>query len=168
MEAQGRTRGGWQHGVRNANPRAVSLTVRDLCMLYELYCNRFMDTRQLQALYGDKVDDRLRRLFDAGYVDWPEAQVSWRHPGVGSRPNVWALNDQGAAALVTVGFIDKSQARKWAANNRRVSKFAPYLPHTLLVNQIKVAFRVACRARELSYIPGDRLVKEGSARTLNI
>ena len=74
----------------------------------ELYRNRLMHTGQLQALYGDKMDDRLKRLFDAGYIDWPSVQKMWRHPGVGSRPNVWALSNMGAWALVSAGRYHRS------------------------------------------------------------
>src|SRR3954464_15903044 len=120
MEGQAQRRGGYRHGVRNRNPRPVSITTRDLFMLHELFRHRFMHTGQLQALYGDKVDERVRRLFDAGHIDWPDAQKMWRHPGVGSRSNVWALANQGAAVLMAAGVITEATAKDWAENNRRL------------------------------------------------
>src|SRR3954453_10255414 len=163
-----RIRGGGKHGRGNDNPRAVALTRRDLMIFLELYRNRLMHTGQLQALYGDKMDDRLRRLFDAGYIDWPEVQKMWRHPGIGSRPNVWALGNRGAWALVAEGHITEARAKDWNENNRRLKRSSLFLPHTLAVNDLKVAFRVACMRRGLTYIPGERLVRNRLARALDI
>ena len=135
-----RTRGGWKHGRRNDNPRAVALTQRDLMIFLELYRNRLMHTGQLQALYGDKMDERLKRLFDAGYIDWPPVQKMWRHPGSGSRPNVWALGNLGAWALVAESLITEARATDWNVNNRRLKRSSLFMPHTLAVNDVKVAF----------------------------
>ena len=134
----------------------------------ELYRKRLAHTGQLQALYGDKMDDRLKRLFDAGYIDWPPVQKMWRHPGSGSRPNAWALGNLGAWALVAEGRITEARAKDWGENNRRLKRSSLFMPHTLAVNDVKVAFRVACMRRGLMYIPGERLVRNGLARALDI
>jgi Replication-relaxation len=92
----------------------------------------------------------------------------WRHPGVGSRPNVWALGNLGAWALVGEGLITEARAKDWNENNRRLKRSSLFLPHTLSVNEVKVAFRVACMRRGLTYIPGERLVRNGLAHALDI
>ena len=145
------------------------LTERDLAILQSLHDNRFMHTRQLQALYGGRVFRRLARLFDHGYVDRPRAQRIWRQrEGGGSRPLVHALSTKGAQALCGLGLI-RQTGRDWSERNRDLSPFSFAIPHELAVADVRVAFVRACRDRPgRQLLHGEKLASGRAARALEI
>jgi Replication-relaxation len=62
---------------------------------------RFLRSNQIAALVGrslDRTNDRLLRLFHAGYVDRPRAQLD-HYLASGSAPMAYALADLGAQLL---------------------------------------------------------------------
>jgi hypothetical protein len=46
----------------------------------------------------DRTNDRLMRLFHAGYIDRPRAQLDY-YPSFGSAPMIYALADRGVRLL---------------------------------------------------------------------
>jgi hypothetical protein len=68
----------------------------------QLARHRFLRSTHIAALIGrslDRTNDRLSRLFHAGYLDRPRAQLDY-YPTAGSAPMVYALADRGARLLI--------------------------------------------------------------------
>jgi hypothetical protein len=153
--------------VRYAPESELVLTARDLSILCDLHDRRFMNTRQLQTLYGANVDERLRLLFRHGYVDRPKAQRVFRlREGGGSRPLIYALANRGALAITELGLRDASR-RDWSELNLGLSEFSTRIPHELAVADVYVAFRRACASRALDLVQGEELARGRSARALD-
>src|SRR5215207_1281576 len=105
--------------VRYEPVSELVLTARDYAILCDLHDRRFMNTRQLQALYGANVDDRLKRLFLHGYIDRPKAQRVHRlREGGGSYPLVYALANPGARALAMHERRPSATKLDWSETNR--------------------------------------------------
>src|SRR6266700_345532 len=80
---------------RRAEPPAFRLTDDDVVIVRELARHRFLRSTQIAALVQrslDRTNDRLCRLFHAGYIDRPRAQLE-NFPTTGSAPMVYALAD---------------------------------------------------------------------------
>ena len=72
---------------------SFQLTERDAEIVLAIGRNRFLNSRQIQALVpgsSDKILRRLNGLFHAGYIDRPRAQIDY-YSSVGSAPMVYAL-----------------------------------------------------------------------------
>src|SRR4051812_13504434 len=83
---------------RAADPPAFRVTDDDVTMVRLLAHHRFLRSTHIAALVGrslDRTNDRLSRLFHAGYVDRPRAQLDY-YPDRGAAPMVYALADRGA------------------------------------------------------------------------
>src|SRR5215831_15202039 len=86
---------------RRAEPPAFRLTDDDLAIVRLIEQHRFASSRQIAALIGrsvDRTNDRLSRLYHAGFIDRPKAQLDY-YPSKGSSPIVYALSDLGAQLL---------------------------------------------------------------------
>ena len=114
--------------------------------------HRFLRSTDIAALVRrsvDRTNDRLLRLFHAGYVDRPRAQLDY-YPTSGSEPMVYALADRGARLLET-------QGAGWTRNNERAGR--PFLEHQLEVSEFYVALEKATRERrDILLIPAGDLV----------
>ena len=68
--------------------------------LYHLGARAISRSTHIAALVGrslDRTNDRLSRLYHAGYLDRPRAQLDY-YPTAGSSPIAYALADRGAAS----------------------------------------------------------------------
>src|SRR3954468_2173684 len=86
---------------RAAEPPAFRLTEDDLEIVRVIARHRLIRSTHIAALVGrslDRTNDRLQRLFHAGYVDRPRAQLD-RFPTTGSAHFIYALADLGALLL---------------------------------------------------------------------
>src|SRR5262249_11843470 len=82
------------------------VTGGDLTIMRAIERHRFVRSTHVAALVGrslDRTNDRLCRLFHAGYIDRPKAQLDY-YPTAGSAPMVYALADRGARLLIESGF----------------------------------------------------------------
>jgi len=155
--------------VRATPDVEIVLTARDLAVLCDLHDRRFMNTRQLQALYGANVDDRLKRLFLHGYVDRPKAQRAFRlREGGGSYSLIYALANRGARALVAERLRPDAAKRDWNECNLELSRNSSRIPHELGIADAYVAFRRACVSRGLDLVQGFELASGRSARALEV
>ena len=87
---------------RAPEPPAFRLTDDDVHIVRQLARHRFLRSTHIAALVGrslDRTNDRLLRLFHAGYVDRPRAQLDY-YPTAGSSPIAYALADRGARLLI--------------------------------------------------------------------
>src|SRR5205823_13081605 len=82
---------------RAAEPPPFRLTDDDVEIVRVVARHRLIRSTHIAALVGrslDRTNDRLMRLFHAGYVDRPRAQLD-RFPSFGSAPMIYALADRG-------------------------------------------------------------------------
>src|SRR5712691_5072166 len=86
---------------RASEPPAFRLTDDDVDIVRQVARFRFIRSTRIAALVGrsvDRTNGRLLRLFHAGYIDRPRAQLD-RFPTEGSAPITYALADRGARLL---------------------------------------------------------------------
>src|SRR5216684_9161684 len=87
---------------RASEPPAFRLTDDDVEIVRQLSCHRFLRSTHIAVLVDrslDRTNDRLARLFHAGYIDRPRAQLDY-YPTAGSAPIAYALADRGARLLI--------------------------------------------------------------------
>ena len=115
----------------------MRLTPRDLEILRQVSRYRFLNSAQIRLLMGGSMQQilrRLHRLFHAGYLDRPRAQVRY-FSEAGSQPMIYGLGRAGARVLYAADSRPKP--------NHQVRQL--YLQHTLLVADTMIAFAHACR-----------------------
>lgn len=139
--------------VKDQKKPKISLTARDEKILLGLHRYRFLDTNLIKE-YADfaslqTAQRRLRLLFDADYVDRPDAQILDWLPHQGTKPTVYALGNMGVKFLKDnhrFSFPVGYQKEK----NRRL-KDVRFIRHTLGVASFMVAMENACV--DTSYTP---------------
>jgi hypothetical protein len=135
----------------------------------QLARHRFLRSTHIAALVArslDRTNDRLARLFHAGYVDRPRAQLD-RFPSAGSPHFVYALADRGARLLIECDGVEFANV-EWSRKNRLAGR--PFIEHQLEIMDFYVALQCAGRARaDVHLIHPDELVatfpdQRGTAR----
>jgi len=91
----------------------------------------------------DRTYDRLTRLFHAGYLDRPHAQLDY-YPTSGSAPMVYALTDRGARLLIERYGIEFANV-EWSRKNRKAGR--PFIEHQLAIVDFNVTLQLATRGR---------------------
>jgi DNA-binding Lrp family transcriptional regulator len=91
----------------------------------------------------DRTNDRLSRLFHAGYIDRPRAQLDY-YPTSGSAPIAYALADRGARLLIERDGIEFSNV-EWSRKNREAGR--PFIEHQLEIMDFAVALQRSTSAR---------------------
>ncbi len=132
---------------RAAEPPAFRLTDDDVAIVRLLAHHRFLRSTHIAALLTrslDRINDRLLRLFHAGYVDRPRAQLDF-YPTSGSAPMAYALADRGARLLIARDGIDFANV-EWSRKNRRAGR--PFIEHQLAIMDFYVALQCAARVHE--------------------
>ncbi len=137
---------------------AFQLTERDAEIILAIWRNRFLNSRQIQALVSgssDKILRRLNGLFHAGYIDRPRAQIDY-YSTVGSAPMVYAISDRGAR-LLNERYGAALPDADWQHKNRSVGR--PFIEHTIAIAETHSALTVGCRARpEIELIDAKTLI----------
>src|SRR6266852_863450 len=131
---------------RASEPPAFRLTDDDVVIVRLIARYRFLRSTHIAALVGrspDRTNDRLSRLFHAGYIDRPRAQLDY-YPTAGSAPMVYALADLGAHLLLQ---RDRTQLAnvEWSRKNCEAGR--PFIEHQLEVVDFYVALQLAVRDR---------------------
>ena len=88
---------------RASEPPAFRLTDDDIEIVRQVARHRFIGSGEIAALVNrsiDRTNDRLMRLYHAGYIDRPRAQLD-RFPTNGSGRMIYALADRGARLLAS-------------------------------------------------------------------
>src|ERR1700704_3163563 len=131
---------------RAAEPPAFRLTDDDVAIVRQLGRHRFLRSTHIAALVGrslDRTNDRLARLFHAGYLDRPRAQLDY-YPTVGSAPLVYAPANRGARLLIERDGIDFANI-EWSRKNREAGR--PFIEHQLEIMDFYVALQCAVQRR---------------------
>jgi Replication-relaxation len=119
--------------------------------------HRFLRSTQIAALVDrslDRTNDRLSRLFHAGYLDRPRAQLDY-YPTSGSAPMVYALADHGAQLLSELRGIEVANP-EWSKKNSEAGR--PFIEHQLEIMDFYVALQRAIRTRgNMQLIDADEL-----------
>lgn len=151
---------------RAAERPAFQLTDGDVAIVRLLARHRFLRSTHISALVGrslDRTNDRLRGLFDTGYVDRPRAQLDY-YPN-GSAPMVYALADRGARLLIDRDGVDFANV-EWSRKNRRAGR--PFIDHQLEIMDFYVALQCAIRNRvDVRLIHPDELVARFPDQSFN-
>jgi hypothetical protein len=87
----------------------------------------------------DRANDRLAKLFHAGYIDRPRAQLE-RYPTAGTSPMVYALADRGARLLTERDGMAFPNP-EWSRKNREARR--PFIEHQLEIVDFRVALQCA-------------------------
>ena len=131
---------------RAAEPPAFRLTDDDVTMIRLLARHRFLRSTHIAALVGrslDRTNDRLSKLFHAGYVDRPRAQLDY-YPTAGSSPFVYALADRGARLLIERDGANSSNV-EWSRKNREAGR--PFIEHQIEIMDFYVSLQLAVAQR---------------------
>jgi len=143
---------------RASEPPAFRLTEDDIEIVRLLARHRFLRSTHIASLVGrslDRTNYRLSRLFHAGYVDRPRAQLDY-YPTAGSAPIAYALADRGARLLIQRDGIDFANV-EWSRKNRSAGR--PFIEHQLETVDFYVALQRACAQRpNVRLIHPDELV----------
>jgi hypothetical protein len=132
---------------RRAPPPPFRLTDGDIDILRLLARHRFLRSTQIAALVGrsvDRANDRLCRLFHAGYIDRPRAQLDY-YLTTGSAPMVYALADLGAQLLIERDGKQISNV-EWSRKNRELGR--PFIEHQLEVVEFYLSLQRATKGRQ--------------------
>src|SRR3954464_11446156 len=131
---------------RAAAPPPFRLTEDDVEIIRHIARHRFLRSTHIAALVRrslDRVNDRLLRLFHAGYVDRPRAQLD-RFPTSGTAPMLYALANRGARLLRQRG-DPPSATVEWSRKNRKVQR--PFIDHQVEIVDFQVALQRALSTR---------------------
>ena len=132
---------------RASEPPAFRLTDDDIVIVRQLARYRFLRSTHIAALIGrslDRTNDRLSRLFHAGYLDRPRAQLDY-YPTAGSAPIAYALADRGARLLTERYGVDFANV-EWSRKNREAGR--PFIEHQLETIDFYVSLQSAAATRE--------------------
>lgn len=143
---------------RRTAPPSFRVTDNDVTILRLLARHRFLRSTHIAALVGrslDRTNDRLSRLFHAGYVDRPRAQLDY-YPTAGSAPMVYAIADLGAHLLSERDHAAAANV-EWSRKNREAGR--PFIEHQLEIIDFQVALERAVRMRrDIGLIQSDELI----------
>jgi hypothetical protein len=130
---------------------------------------RAMRSHDLADFFGrsiKKMDERLRKLYDHGYVDRIQDPLNY-YPGKGSTPHIIVSDNKAAKALEVYRGLP---FKNWRQLNRNLRQYPDtdekrvrrifHLSHQLLIPGAMAAFVRACRAREYRLILTQEVLQE--------
>ncbi len=131
---------------RAAAPPPFRLTDDDVEIVRQVARHRLIRSTHIAALVGrslDRTNDRLMRLFHAGYVDRPRAQLDY-YPSFGSAPMIYALADRGVRLLKKWDGVE-FRSTEWSRKNREAGR--PFIEHQIEIVNFEVSLQRAVRER---------------------
>src|SRR5512146_1599030 len=136
-------------------PPPFRLTPDDVEIVRLVARHRLIRSTHIAALVGrslDRTNDRLMRLFHAGYVDRPRAQLDY-YPTAGSAPMIYALAHRGVRLLQEWDGAAFSNT-EWSRKNREAGR--PFIEHQIAIVDFQVALRRASRGRgDIRFVSAD-------------
>ncbi len=142
---------------RAENPPAFQITSDDIGILRHIAQHRFLRSSHIAVLTGrsiDRINDRLLRLFHAGLIDRPRAQLDY-YPDAGSSPIAYAIADRGARLLAEQDRIACAEI-DWSRKNREAKR--PFIEHQLEVADFEIATRIACDVAGYRFIDSGEII----------
>src|SRR3954469_5629881 len=130
---------------RAAAPPPFRLTEDDVEIVRVVARHRLIRLTHIAALVGrslDRTNDRLLRLFHAGYIDRPRAQLDY-YPTFASAPLIYALADRGVRLLREWDGVEFRNP-EWSRKNREAGR--PFIEHQIEIVDFEVGVRRAVRA----------------------
>ena len=133
----------------------------DVELLKAIYRYRFLNTNHLLEISPDKhvqtLNIRLRKLYDAKFLDRPVSQVlDWRQ-GQGKKAMVYGLGNEGASFLKSEFGWYVPKAGYQTEKNRRIKPL--FIQHTLEIANVMIAIESQCkRTNNLRFIPLDVII----------
>src|SRR5437870_2392734 len=131
---------------RAAEPPPFRLTDDDVEIVRVVARHRLIRSTHIAALIGrslDRTNDRLMRLFHAGYLDRPRAQLD-RFPSSGSAHFIYALADEGMRLLREEDGVE-CRSTEWSRKNREAGR--PFIEHQIEIVNFQVALQRAVAER---------------------
>src|SRR5947207_4735469 len=131
---------------RSAEPPPFRLTADDVEIVRVVARHRLIRSTHIAALVGrslDRTNDRLMRLFHAGYLDRPRAQLD-RFPTSGSSHYIYALADRGVRLLREEDGVEFRNT-EWSRKNREAGR--PFIEHQIEIVNFQVALQRSVRDR---------------------
>ena len=132
---------------RAAAPPPFRLTDGDVEIVRVVARHRLIMSTHIAALVGrslDRTNDRLMRLFHAGYIDRPRAQLD-RFPTSGSAHYIYALADRGARLLRDEDGVEFRNP-EWSRKNREAGR--PFIEHQIEIVNFQVALQRSVAGRD--------------------
>jgi len=163
-----------KHYFKRSKVEELLPTQRDIEILKGLYRYRFLNSHHLLSLTRtnnrQSLNLRLRKLYDAKFIDRPISQTSQWHYGKGKKAMVYALGNEGVKYLKdnldwyvpkTGTLVDK---------NKNVKPL--YIEHTLEIADFMISIESYCRnSKDIRFIPFDEIIAtapEGVRRRTNL
>src|SRR3954468_11543010 len=149
---------------RATEPPPFRLTEDDVEIVRVVARNRLIRSTHIAALVGrslDRTNDRLLRLFHAGYIDRPRAQLDY-YPTFGSAPMIYALADRGVRLLKE---WDGAAFRnpEWSRKNREAGR--PFIEHQIEIVDFEVGVQRAVRTcSNIKLITADDMIAAAPRR----
>jgi hypothetical protein len=131
---------------RASEPPTFRLTEGDVEIVRQVARHRFIASGSIAELVDrsiDRTNDRLMRLYHAGYIDRPRAQLD-RFPTAGSGRIVYALADRGVRLLRERDGLSFANL-EWSRKNREAGR--PFIEHQIEIAEFQVALARAVRER---------------------
>src|ERR1041384_907803 len=142
---------------RAAEPPPFRLTDDDVEIVRVVARHRLIRSTHIAELVGrslDRTNDRLMRLFHAGYLDRPRAQLD-RFPSSGSAHFIYALADRGIRLLREEDGVEFRNT-EWSRKNREAGR--PFIEHQIEIVNFQVALQRAANKRgDLRLIGADEM-----------
>src|SRR5437667_4791698 len=142
---------------RAAEPPPFRLTDDDVEIVRLVARHRLIRSTHIAALVGrslDRTNDRLMRLFHAGYIDRPRAQLD-RFPSSGSAHYIYALANRGTRLLREEDGVEFRKP-EWSRKNREAGR--PFIEHQIEIVDFQVALqRAVVQRSDLRLIPAEEL-----------
>ncbi len=120
------------------------MTEGDIEIVRQLARHRFLRSTHIAALVNrsvDRTNDRLERLYHAGYIDRPRAQLDYYWKS-GSAPLIYALADRGVRLLVERDGASFTNL-EWSRKNREAGR--PFIEHQIEIADFQVALHRAAQ-----------------------
>lgn len=128
--------------VRPDNPKAIRITERDLDILEMIHACRLLSTQQLQTLFfpsQHRAYARLQALYQHALL---ERLFLGLQTALMNTPILYVLDRRGADLLCERRALDI----EWNAQLKQVKP--TFLQHALAINDVRVAFTVACQEHQ--------------------
>jgi hypothetical protein len=138
----------------------LRLTDRDKAILLAVSRYRFLTTSHILLLVPgsrQNITRRLQRLYHAGYLDRPRAQLPLRFAGELSE-FVYSPTRKTASPIATL-----NRKTAWARGYKPVTSL--FLAHQLLVSEALIRIELGCRLESVPFIGEDEILDTSKPET---